>query len=52
MKAIYDWGLVRIYVEASIRETHCFVSLMQPLYDGVLLNRPSSKVITDIDECW
>ena len=38
MMAIGYRSLVRAHEETSSRETHCSVSLLQLLYDGVLLN--------------
>ena len=38
MLAIDNRRLVRAYEETSSRETHYLISLLQLLYDGVLLN--------------
>ena len=50
VKAIYHRGLVRVCDEASSGETHCFVSLLELLYDRAL-NRRLTKFITNIDKC-
>ena len=36
--------------KASLGKTHRFVSLVQLPYDGILLNRRASKIITNIHE--
>jgi len=48
---LQEGSLVRTYENASSGKTHCFVSLLQLLYDRVLRNgRPSKGIIDTLVE--